>query len=739
MKKLSLLCGVFLFPFITHAQTEQSVKSEIIKLDSIVVQAYRAGINTPVAYSRVSAKQIRDISPTVSIPMLMNTQPSVVSTTEGGSGLGYSYMRVRGSDGSRINVTINGIALNDAESQEVFWVDLPALTSFIDNIQLQRGVGTSVNGAGAFGASINIQTLSTAQNPYGIADFAFGSWNSFVTTIGGGTGLSKKGFTFDIRYSNSHGNGYIRNSGGDLNSIFAKLGYYNGKDLITFNYLYGYEKTGITWNGIPKYMLESDRRYNSAGEYYDSLGNRYYYDNETDNYFQNHLQGVYQHSYSQRLNLSFAVNYTNGYGYYENYKSDKKFSKYGLSSQILDGVTYLKSDFITRELLDNNYLAANLTLNYFSERTTLISGISKSYYKGAHFGRVFWSKYNENIMSDLEWYRNYGDKSDFTIFSKWEQKYGAKLHSYLDLQVRSIKYEIEGSDDDFVNLNYSKSYTFFNPKAGVTWNFNKLNALYFSVAIGHKEPSRADLKEAIKALQSNKIKRERLVDFEFGYRYARSNFAAGINIYSMKYMDQLVPTGKLSETGYVIKENVKNSYRRGAEVEFSYSFSRLLNISGNFTLSRNKILNYVSWVDIYDNPINWTYITQISETIKKTNLAYSPEVVSYLALTIKPADEYEFTVNSKVVGKQYYDNSSNEIFSIPSYNTLNVVLKRSFMFNGSSKADISFYINNLFNSMYFSNAWVYTARFADGSDNYVEDGVYPQPGTNFTVKLALKF
>ena len=479
MKKLSLLCGVFLFSFITNAQTANSEKKEIIKLDSIVVQAYRAGINTPVAYSRVSAKQIRNISPTVSVPMLMNTQPSVVSTTEGGSGLGYSYMRVRGSDGSKINVTINGIALNDAESQEVFWVDLPALTSFIESIQLQRGVGTSVNGSGAFGASLNIQTLPTTQDSYGVADFSAGSWKSISTTLGGGTGLTKKGLSFDVRYSNSHGNGYIRNSGGDLNSLFARLGYYRNRNSFTFNYLYGSEKTGITWNGIPGYMMSINRRYNPAGEYFDSAGNTFFYDNETDNYIQNHLQGVYQHLFSGNLNLSLAVNYTNGYGYYENYKHDKKYSKYGLKPQNIDGSVFTKSDFITRALLDNNYLASNLTLNYISANTTIISGTSYSYYFGNHFGRVLWSKYNEKIPENFEWYRNEGNKSDFSIFSKWEQKLGQKLYSYIDIQYRRIIYDLSGCDSDLSGLNYRSFYNFFNPKAGITYNIDKNNSVFY--------------------------------------------------------------------------------------------------------------------------------------------------------------------------------------------------------------------------------------------------------------------
>lgn len=739
MKKLSLLCGVFLFPFITFAQTKNTEKGDVIKLDSIVVQAFRAGQNTPVAYTRISAKQIKAIAPTVSLPMLLNSQPSVVSTTEGGNGLGYSYMRVRGSDGSRINVTINGISLNDAESQEVFWVDLPALTSFIESIQLQRGVGTSVNGSGAFGASLNIQTLATVQDSYGVADFSLGSWKNVTTTLGGGTGLTKKGLSFDVRYSNSHGEGYIRNAGGDLNSFFARLGYYRNGNSFTINYLYGSEKTGITWNGTPGYMMSVNRRYNPAGEYYDSAGNIFYYDNETDNYFQNHLQGVYQHLFSKDLNLLFAINYTNGYGYYENYKSGKKFSKYGLQPQNIDGSVFTKSDFITRAFLDNNYIASTLTLNYITKNTTIVSGASYSYYLGNHFGRVLWSKFNEKIPDNYEWYRNDGNKSDFSFFSKWEQKIGQKLYTYIDLQFRRVKYDLSGRDSDLSGLNYGSFYNFFNPKFGITYNIDNSNAAYFSIATGHKEPSRSDLTEVIKAGETDRLKSERLIDYELGYKYSERIFAAGINFYFMDYKNQLVPTGKLSENGYVIKENVSDSYRTGIEAEASWMILPKLKIAGNVALSRNKILNYISWTELYDNPEDWNYISQISNVIKSTNLSFSPGVVGFVSLEYKPFAEYELQANSKYVGKQYYDNSSNENFSIPAYKTVNLYAKRSFKFKKGSEADISLFINNLFDTKYISNAWVYTAKFEDGSPDYVEDGLFPQPGINFTLKLSLKF
>ncbi len=738
MKKLSLLCGVFLFPFITLAQTEQNQKNEAVKLDSVVVQAFRAGKNTPVAWSSVNSGKIKDLPPSSSVPMLLNNLPSVVTTTEGGNGLGYTYMRVRGSDGSRINVTINGIALNDAESQEVFWVNLPALTSFVESIQLQRGVGTSVNGSGAFGASLNIQTSNTPQESYGLADFTVGSWNTFVSVFGAGSGELDNGLSFDVRYSNSHGKGYIRNSGGDLNSLFFRGGYRKNSDLFTFNFLYGDEKTGIAWNGISREKLASDRRYNPAGEYYDDAGNVRYYDNETDNYSQSHFQGSWQHLFSRKLSFSATLNYTNGFGYYENYKSDKKYSKYALPNQSIDGTLYSKSDFIIRQYLDNDYYAGNAVINYVSGGTKSVTGISYGLYDGDHFGRVEWSKFNNNIVPGTGWYFNNGNKRDISVFTKLEQRLGV-VNMFLDLQYRRIFYRLDGPDDDFVDLKYRSAYSFFNPKAGITLNVSKRSSAYFSVAVGHKEPGRSDLKEAIKAGEAGATRSEKMTDFEGGYRYAGSDIAASANLYYMKYKDQLVPTGKLSETGYVIKENVHDSYRCGIEAEVSWNISGSLIFSANGALSRNKIKNYTMWTEVYDNPDEWNYLGQDKTEYKSTNIAYSPEIVTYAALIYTPVTKLSLTLNSKFVGKQFYDNSSRERFSIPAYNTFNLSAKTSFNIKKISVADVIFSVNNLFDRKYFSNGWVYSAEFNDGSPDYIEEGLFPQPGINYNLKISFRF
>ena len=454
MKRLALLCGVLFSPFIALAQQEgQKEKTVFNKLDSIVVEAWRAGKNTPVSHSELTPLEIKRLSPVQSIPMALSLMPSVVSTTEGGNGLGYSSMRVRGSDGSRTNVTVNGIAINDAESQEVFWVNIPAFSAFVQDIQLQRGVGTSTNGPGAFGASLNMRTLFTSPEAYGMAEMGVGSYSSFTTTAGAGTGLTSKGFSFDIRYSKNMGKGYIRNAKSDLTSLFATAGWYHGKSAIRVNYIYGDQKTGITWEGVSREMMEIDRRYNPAGLYYDEAGNERYYDNETDNYTQHHIQALFSRELADGLTWNSVLHYTAGEGYYENYKMNRKFSEYGLPLQIIDSKEYKRSDVIIRQALANDYYAASSTLQLNRKRLKATGGISYSYYDGSHFGNLIWSKWRENIPENYQWYLNDGYKGDLSLFARAELNISEKITAFADLQYRNISYSLRGEDKDFIKLN----------------------------------------------------------------------------------------------------------------------------------------------------------------------------------------------------------------------------------------------------------------------------------------------
>lgn len=738
MKQFTLFCGVFsiffFIPFTSlHSQTE---KSTINKLDSVVVEAYRAGKNTPVTHSAINLNELKQSSPVHSVPMILSMMPSVVSSTEGGNGLGYSSLRIRGSEATRINVTLNGVALNDGESQQVFWVNIPAFQSFLQDIQLTRGVGTSVNGAGAFGASINMRTMFTPPKPYGMAEFGVGSYNTMLATVGAGTGRMSNGISVDVRFSHNSGNGYIRNAKTDLKSLYASVGWYNGNNAIRLNYIMGDQTSGITWEGISREQALKDRRFNPAGMWQDAAGNIKYYDNEIDNFAQHHIQGHYTHSFSPTLVLSSTLHYTKGDGYYENYKADKKFSSYGLPNQIIKEVTYKKSDIIIRQGLDNNFVAFNANLAYNGDNIKSTTGASYSYYDGDHIGNIIWSMYNNNISDNYQWYDNYGFKSDFSAFAKAEVGLREKLVVFADLQYRRVDYTLRGDDKDFVPLDWSDSYNFFNPKGGLTLNFNNKSQFYASAAVGRKEPGRSDIKESIKAGRAHEILPERVIDYEIGYKYSSNKLAIAANLYLMEYKDQLVPTGKISETGYVIKENVKNSYRRGVELTAAWKPISLIAVNANLTLSTNKIKNYTQYLDLFE--LDWSPSGQKELFFEKTDIAFSPSVTAMAALSLYPNKTTSLSLVGKYVGKQYLDNTSDNSNSIPSYLVTSLTASKSFEIKSDRFIDINFFIDNLFNNMYFSNGWIYKAQFTDGS-NYLEEGVYPQAGINFTAKVSLRF
>ena len=434
------------------------------KLDSAVVSTSRAGESTPVTYSMVSREQLQKAGPSNSLPMALALQPSVVAVNEGGTGLGYSKMTVRGVKGSQINVTLNGITLNDAESQEVFWVNIPALSSLLSSVQVQRGLGTSSSGSGAFGASINMSTSSVSPEPYASVDLGYGSYNTFTATAAAGTGKGKKGFYLDFAYSKGLTDGYIRNAYADVASAYAALGWMNEKNSLRLMWLYGDQHTGITWNGIDLQQYEMDRRYNPAGEYYDAYGNVRYYDNETDNYTQHHLQLNYTRLFGERLMWTSTFHWTNGDGYYENYRPSGISGQYGFSQNFT-------GDFIVREALLNNYYVLNSDLRYRSDVWNITTGFTLSDYDGDHIGQVRWSDYlgDDYDYSSHSWYLNNGRKKEANVFVRAEYEPLDWLTAYGDLQYRGVWLKMAGPEDDNVPLDYSTNWQFFNPRAGLSF------------------------------------------------------------------------------------------------------------------------------------------------------------------------------------------------------------------------------------------------------------------------------
>ena len=754
-----------LIPFSVQGAGKEAVDEKTERLDSVVISSSRAGRDTPVTFTMVGKEVLGRSNPISSLPMNLALQPSVVSVNEGGTGLGYSKMTVRGSKGSQINVTLNGITMNDAESQEVFWVNIPALSSMISSVQLQRGLGTSANGAGAFGASINMSTASVSAEPTASAEMALGSYGTFVTTFSASSGLMKSGVYFNAAYSRGQTDGYIRNAFADVQSAMAVMGWMNESNSLRLTWLMGDQRTGITWEGISPEQYAIDRRYNPAGEYHDKFGNVHYYDNETDNYTQHHLQLNYTHAFADNLAWTTTFNYTRGDGYYQNYKSGKSFSKYLMPSPVIDGVQYDEGDFITKEALANDYLVLNSDLRYSSDRLKLTAGVNLSRYDGDHIGSVLWS----DVLGDTfdygshEWYLNRGLKHDLSLFTRAEVVCCEGLTAFADLQYRGIWLEMAGPEDDGVLLDHKDEWHFFNPRVGLSYRWSPSSRVYASAAVGHREPGRSDIKELI--LDANKaaaagvsgrgvdIRPEKMLDVEVGYDYYSEKLSYSANLYLMEYRDMLIETGKLTDVGYAIKENVPRSWRRGVELAAAWNAFSWFGIGGNITLSTNKIRNYTAYYEMYDNMNEWNYLGQHMVTFENTDILMSPSLVGAASITFKPfvslqgsLNSVNLSLNGKYVGKQYFDNTSSADRSIPAYfvSDLSVGYELplnsvSGLFEKSNTLRFSIHVNNLFNNMYYADAWLWRA-YSQQEDDYISSvGIYPQAPANLMFKVAWNF
>ncbi|HBT85062.1 MAG TPA: TonB-dependent receptor [Porphyromonadaceae bacterium] len=744
MKKVFLLLMLIFFSAVGYQVTAMSKDSlSHIQLEEVVVSGTRAGVNTPVSYSNISMSDIRKDNAARNIPAILQNSPSLVSFTEDGLGVGNTYFRIRGTDATRINVTLNGIPLNNPETQEVFWVNLPDLSNSLQNIQIQRGVGTSTNGSAAFGASISLQTAGARSKPFGEVSTAVGSYGTFLSNIAAGTGVLNNGLSFDARYSRVLGNGYIRNGSVDHTSFYSVLSHYTDKQLIRLSYLKGIQHTGITWEGVSEEQMkdpEYGRKYNPAGEYYDEVGNRLYYDNETDNYYSDIIQLTLSRELNRFMTLSAGLSYNYGYGYYENYREDRKFSEFGLEDQSIDGVTYSRSDFVRQKMMENDFYVANIGLDYSLNRLKLTFGGMYSYYDGDHFGRLPWIKHWSGDESEIEWYRNIGRKSEFNFFTKADYQLNDKLSLFGDIQYRRVNYIFTGEDDDLLDLTGDFLYNFFNPKAGINIKLNNSSRLYASAAVGQREPLRNDLKDGIKGESVNPIKPERMIDYELGYQYTGTNgWQLGANFYYMDYHNQMVQTGKLNDVGYKLMENVEDSYRTGLELEAALPlWSNKLRLDANATFSRNRIKNYVAWFDHYDNQDNWNWEGQISEEYGTTNISFSPDVVSAASVTWQPSTALYLNLMGKYVSKQYMDNTSNDAKSIDAYFVSNISAGYTFKYTSIGTFNLQVYVNNLFNKEYVANGWAATDTFSDGSSiNWI--GYYPQAARNYMMRLTLSF
>jgi iron complex outermembrane receptor protein len=702
--------------------------------EEAIITAVRAGKKDPVALSFINKNQIKRNNSGKDIPYLLSLTPSIVVTSDAGNGVGYTGLRIRGTDATRINVTIDGIPLNDAESHGVWWVNMPDLSSSIENVQIQRGVGTSTNGAAAFGASINFKTSMADKKPEGEMDFSYGSFNTLKKTLSLGTGLINDQFTFNVRLSEINSDGYIDRAETNLQSIFISSAWYSKKNILKLNIIQGKEKTYQAWDGVPGYLLDTDRTYNGIGKYSDDEGMVKYYDNETDNYQQNHYQLHYSREISGNTNASLSLHYTMGKGYYEQYKEDQNLADYQLDEIDIAGQEIIRTDLIRRKWLDNDFYGLVASVNHKTDQLSLSFGGGFNQYIGDHYGTVIWAQYMSNGEINHRWYESEGDKTDFNLFSRINYALNEKLNLYTDLQLRGINYAIKGIDDDQRDITQNHSYMFFNPKAGFNANLNKNQRIYALFSVANREPTRSNFVDADPMQPLPKF--ETLLDYEFGYQYISQSFSAGLNTYFMDYNNQLVLTGEINDVGDPVMTNMKDSYRLGIEITGALKLTNFLAWNVNLSLSRNKIKNMTEHVD------NWDFWNgkgpyQFKKNLGTTNIAFSPSVIAGSEIDLRILKAVSVSLLSKYVGKQYIDNTSSADRMLNDYlvNDLNINYTVNAVW--TKNINIHLLVSNLFNVQYESNGWVYRYFYENTEQSL--DGYFPQAGTNFLAGISIQF
>jgi len=733
----TLLTLLFLIPlfykFYSQEKEKDSLNFQLIALEEINVTSTRAVKEQPFSFSNVEKKDIENRNLGQDLPILLNFLPSLISTSDAGAGIGYTGIRVRGSDATRVNVTINGIPYNDAESQGTFWVNLTDFSSSVENIQLQRGIGTSTNGSSAFGASLNILTDGISKEKFFESNNSFGSFSTLKNSIRFSTGDINDKFQISGRFSKIISDGYIDRASSDLRSYFLQTTYSKNKTLIKTLIFGNHEKTYQAYWGIDPEMLSENRRYNSAGEIYDDSGNleKFYY-NQIDNYKQDHIQIHWNQIFNDKLSSSIGVNYTYGRGYYEEYNDKWKdenfsfsgmtsFSNLGLDNLVFDSDVISSSDNVTRKWLDNDYYVITGNLQYNSRKLQMIYGFLVSNYYGDHYGKLIWSRFASQGYPNQEFYRNKGEKDEFSIFGKFTTPILTNLTGFLDLQIRNVNYNAKGIMNRLVPIEIQDNFSFFNPKAGITYKIDNGSNLYFSFARSHREPNRTDYENG------NPIP-EKLNNFELGFRKTLWS----LNIYYMRYKDQLVLTGEIDEVGFPIRQNVGDSYRLGVEFDSNFNISSRLSWAPNLSLSDNKNIDFYFKRD------------GILRNLGNTSISFSPNIIAGSILNYRFNEKMNISVLTKYVGKQFMGNIDSELSKLNSYSTTDLnILYAPTNLPLFKDLKISLLINNVFGLKYISNGYFYT--FDDdyslpGTIQTIEGlAYYPQAQRNFLVGINTRF
>lgn len=688
-------------------------------LEPLEIKSTRAGERVPFAKQDISKSELAKNNLGQDIPFLLNQSPSVVVNSDAGNGIGYTGIRIRGTDASRINVTLNGIPYNDAESQGTFFVDLPDFTSSVNSIQVQRGVGTSSNGAGAFGATINLSTNEFNEKASGEVNNSYGSFNTWKHTVKAGSGLVNDHFTIDARLSKISSDGYVDRASSDLRSFYISGAYISKKSTVRLNIFSGAEKTYQSWYGIDSTTLKNHRTYNPAGT--EKPGTPY--DNQTDNYWQEHYQLFFNHSINKNWSFNTALFLVNGKGYYEQYRPQEQFSDYGLPNVSVGGTTITITDLVRQLWLDNAFYGQIASVQYKKAATQFTLGGGWNTYEGNHFGKVIWAE--TGFPKDHKWYDLTALKKDANVYAKWLRGISAHLDLFADIQFRHVDYSMNGFRDNpalFIN----REFNFLNPKTGITYHNNNWKA-YLSYAMGNKEPNREDF-EAATYQQPGA---ETLHDFEAGFEKKAPGYSFAANVYYMHYVNQLVLTGKINDVGAYTRINGGLSFRRGIELQGSKIFYPWLNVTGNITFSENRIKDFVEFIDDYDNG------GQKQQMHHNTTLSFSPSIVGGLAVNFTPCSNTELSFLSKYVSRQYLDNTENMSRSLDPYFLEDARLSITIPNKIFSNLNIIAQVNNIFNKLYEPNGYTFSYFYLNRytTENYY----YPMAGTNFMIGLNIKF
>ena len=755
-----------------------STETQHADLEEITITSTRINNSGTLAKQEIKSEDLQLTNTGVNLPFLLQMTPSLVATSDDGLGIGYTYFRIRGTDHTHINTTVNGVPLNDSESQTVFWVNMTDIASSTNSVEVQRGVGTSTNGAAAFGASVNMQTSKASPEPYTQLSFNGGMYNTFREEAKIGTGIMPSGFAFDARVSKVNSDGYLERAYSDLLSYYASGAWYGDQTMVKLLFFGGNETTYMAWDGVSADDLKTNRRYNPAGQYIDDDGNIAYYNNQTDNYAQQHVQLHATHSFNSHWDLNAALHYTHGAGYYEQYKCDAKLADYGITPNSFQNILsqYLSStnntnnscnlwgdikssDLVRQKHLGNHFYGAVAAVNYHSTNLQATIGGGANNYNGNHWGNIIWLRSAPQISQLLtlnsqlsEYYRSRGDKFDANIYAKANWQITKELNLYGDLQYRHIDYKIKGiNDEDLSELDVHKTYNFFNPKAGISY-VHQGHTGYFNFAVANREPSRANFTEA--GINDIPLP-ERLYDYEFGYQYLHRRFGVGANFYFMDYYNQLVLTGQYSDVGAYLTKNVDRSYRMGVELTAGVEITKWLRWDVNATLSMNKIINFSDWADDWyadwDDPVVAEHGGQVLVNYGTTNISFSPNIIAGSNIQF---DHKGFQANllTNYVGKQYLDHTSNRNAMLDDYCVSNLRLAYTLDFNKENQTktikNISFHIllNNLFNTRYESNGGVYGYfEGADANGNYLPENqlhtpwYYAQAGINVHGGFTINF